>query len=173
MQSPVPAKTHSKRLRLHLKDLDDSVIPSVSICVCVCLCVCVCVCVCVLCHVQLFVTPQTVAHQPPLSMAFSSQEYWSGLLSPYPGCLPNPRIGPKSPASPALPVGSLLLSQQGSSSAYDANHYPKFKGFQKQNETKQSKNSWHLCYSVFCTLYYSWSSHELSKVGTRRMITPI
>ena len=38
-------------------------------------------CVCVLCHfgrVQLFMTPQTVAHQPPLSLGFSRQEYWSG-----------------------------------------------------------------------------------------------
>ena len=34
--------------------------------------------------VQLFVTPWTVAHQAPLSMEFSRQEYWSGLpfLSP-------------------------------------------------------------------------------------------
>ena len=30
--------------------------------------------------VQLFVTPQTVACQAPLSMGFSRQEYWSGLL---------------------------------------------------------------------------------------------
>ena len=109
----------------------------------------------VLCHVQLFVTPQTVAHQPPLSMGFSSQEYWSELPSPSPGYLPNPRNKPKSPASPALQMDSLPLSQQGSSLAYDANQYPKFKGFQKQNETKQSKNSWHLCYILFCTLYYS------------------
>ena len=29
--------------------------------------------------VQLFVTPQTVALQVPLSMGFSRQEYWSGL----------------------------------------------------------------------------------------------
>ena len=29
-------------------------------------------------HVQLFVTPWTVAHQPPLSVEFSRQEYWSG-----------------------------------------------------------------------------------------------
>ena len=28
--------------------------------------------------VRLFVTPWTVAHQAPLSMEFSSQEYWSG-----------------------------------------------------------------------------------------------
>ena len=30
-------------------------------------------------HVQLFVTPWTLARQAPLSMAFSRQEYWSGL----------------------------------------------------------------------------------------------
>ena len=29
-------------------------------------------------HVRLFVTPWTVAHQAPLSMGFSRQEYWSG-----------------------------------------------------------------------------------------------
>ena len=29
--------------------------------------------------VQFFVTPWTVAHQAPLSMKFSRQEYWSGL----------------------------------------------------------------------------------------------
>ena len=30
-------------------------------------------------HVQLFVTLWTIAHQAPLSMGFSKQEYWSGL----------------------------------------------------------------------------------------------
>ena len=30
-------------------------------------------------HVQLVVTPRTVAHQAPLSMWFSKKEYWSGL----------------------------------------------------------------------------------------------
>ena len=29
--------------------------------------------------IRLFVTPWTIAHQAPLSMAFSKQEYWSGL----------------------------------------------------------------------------------------------
>ena len=37
-----------------------------------------------------FVTPWTVAHQAPLSMGFSRQEYWSGLPFPPPGDLPNP-----------------------------------------------------------------------------------
>ena len=35
----------------------------------------------------LFVTPQTVAHQAPLSMGFSRQEYWNGLPFPSPVCL--------------------------------------------------------------------------------------
>ena len=43
-------------------------------------------------HVQLLVTPWTVALQVPLSMGFSRQEYWSGLLCPSPGDLPDPGI---------------------------------------------------------------------------------
>ena len=38
-----------------------------------------------------FVTLWTVAHQIPLSMGFSRQEYWSGLPFPSPGDLPNQR----------------------------------------------------------------------------------
>ena len=33
---------------------------------------------------RLFETPWTVAHQVPLSMGFSRQEYWSGLPFPSP-----------------------------------------------------------------------------------------
>ena len=46
-------------------------------------------------HVRLFVTPWTVAYQAPLSMGFSRQGYWSGVLFPSPGHLPNPGIEPK------------------------------------------------------------------------------
>ena len=42
--------------------------------------------------VKLVVTPWTVAHQTPLSMGFSRQEYWSGLPFHSPGNLPNPWI---------------------------------------------------------------------------------
>ena len=49
-------------------------------------------------HVWLFVTPCTIAHQLPLSMGFSRQEYWSGLPFPSPGNLPDPGIEPTSPA---------------------------------------------------------------------------
>ena len=43
-------------------------------------------------HVQLFTTPWTVAHQAPLSMGFSRQDYWSGLPFPALGDLPNSGI---------------------------------------------------------------------------------
>ena len=55
-------------------------------------------------HVQLFMTPWTATRQAPLSMGFSRQEYWSGLLFPSPGDLPNPGI---EPGFPALQVDSL------------------------------------------------------------------
>ena len=44
-----------------------------------------------------FVTPWTVAHQAPLSMGFSRQEYWNGLPFPFPGDLPDPGIESTSP----------------------------------------------------------------------------
>ena len=48
--------------------------------------------------VQFFVTPWTVAHQAPLSMGFSRQEYWSGVSCPPLGNLPDPGIELMSPA---------------------------------------------------------------------------
>ena len=59
--------------------------------------------------VQLFVTLWTIAHQAPLSMEFSRQEYWSGLPGPPPGDLPNPGIKPASLMSPAL-AGAFFTS---------------------------------------------------------------
>ena len=41
----------------------------------------------------------TIAHQVPLSMEFSRQEYWSGLPCPPPEDLPNPATEPASPVS--------------------------------------------------------------------------
>ena len=53
-------------------------------------------------RVRLFVTLWTVAHQAPLSMGFSRQEYWSGLPCTPPGDIPDPGIEPESLVSPAL-----------------------------------------------------------------------
>ena len=58
-------------------------------------------------HVLLFVTLWTVAHQAPLSMGFSRQEYWSGLPCPPLQDLPRPGI---KPLSPALEVGFFTIS---------------------------------------------------------------
>ena len=50
------------------------------------------------------------ACQAPLSMGFSRQEYWSGLPFPSPGNLPNPGMGP---GSPALQADSLPTKPPG------------------------------------------------------------
>ena len=61
------------------------------------------------------------AHQTPLSMEFSRQDYSSGLLLPPPGDLPDPGIKPRSPAlqtnslpsePPGKDRGQLLISQE-------------------------------------------------------------
>ena len=61
--------------------------------------------------VQLFVTSWTVAHQAPPSMEFSRQEYWSGLLFPSPGDLPDTGIEPRSPVLQADTLLELPLVQ--------------------------------------------------------------
>ena len=68
------------------------------------------VCACMLSHfshVQLFGTLCTVAHQAPLSMRSSRQEYCSGLPCCPPGYLPDPGVKPASLLSPPL-AGSLF-----------------------------------------------------------------
>ena len=55
-------------------------------------------------HVRLFATPWTIAHQAPLSMGFSRQEYWSGLPCPPPG------TDSESLLSPALAGGFFTPS---------------------------------------------------------------
>ena len=89
-------------------------------------------CVCMLSHsvshVQLFVTPWTVAHQAPLSMGFSKQECWSGLsFNTYFPFIPAfsksfiilaPSPLPSSPASELLQVSFWLLFTDSASSNY-------------------------------------------------------
>ena len=78
--------------------------------------------------VRLFVTPWTAAHQAPLSMEFSRQEYWSGLPFPSPEDLPNPGIEPRSPA---LLADSLLSEPPGKLRGY----------FKKQNSCFCRRNT--------------------------------
>ena len=62
---------------------------------------------CVLSHVQLFATPWTLTHQVPMSMGFSSQEYWSGLPVHPAGDLPDPGMELVSLTSLCFAGGSL------------------------------------------------------------------
>ena len=55
---------------------------------------------------------------------FSRQKYWSGLPCPLPGDLPDPRIAPMSPATPALQVDTLPLSHQGKPTGSPAASFP-------------------------------------------------
>ena len=64
--------------------------------------------------VQNSAIPWTIAHQAPQSMAFSREEYWSGLPFPHPGDFPNLEIEPWSPtlqadALPSEPPGKPII----------------------------------------------------------------
>ena len=73
-------------------------------------------CVCeTLSHVQLLVTPWTVACQASVPMEFSRQEYWSGLPFPLPGVLPDPRM---ETGSPTLQADSLPSEPPGNPISY-------------------------------------------------------
>ena len=63
--------------------------------------------------VWFFETTWAVAHQAPLSLRFSRQEYWSGLSCSPLKDLPNPGIKLMSLTSPALAGGSLPLIPPG------------------------------------------------------------
>ena len=65
------------------------------------MCVCVCVLVAQMC---LTLCESMDCSQAPLSMGFSTKDYWSGLPFPSPGGLPDPGI---EPWSHALQAGSL------------------------------------------------------------------
>ena len=63
-------------------------------------------------------TPWTVTCQAPLALKFSRQEYWSGLLFPLPGDLPNPGTKPAFLVSPAL-AGYFTTSATWEALNYD------------------------------------------------------
>ena len=89
--------------------------------------------------VRLLVTHWTVAHQAPLSLGFSRQEYQSGLPCPPLGDLPNTGIKPMSPVSPALQVDFLLLSHQGSPIG---KFIPTFQMKKLRSRETQVQNEW-------------------------------
>ena len=75
--------------------------------------------------------PWTIAHQAPLSLAFSRQEYWNGLLFPSSGDPPNPGVKLRS------------LTLQADSLPFEPTGKPIF--FQDQTEIRKTQS------------FYSWS----------------
>ena len=69
-------------------------------------------CVCVLSRALLFGSPRTIAHQAPLSMEFSRQEYWIGLPFPSPEDLPDPGTQ-STPLEPQLAGAFLITAPPG------------------------------------------------------------
>ena len=67
------------------------------------------VCVCMISCVRLVEIPWTIAHQAPLPMQFSRQEYWSGLPFIPPKDLPDPGA---EPMSPTLAGGFFTISSK-------------------------------------------------------------
>ena len=64
-------------------------------------------------HDRLSVTPGTAAHQAPLSMGFSREEYWSGVPFPPPGAFPTWELNLHLSTSSALAAGSLPQAPPG------------------------------------------------------------
>ena len=68
-------------------------------------------------HVRLFATPWTVARQPPLSMGFSQQGYWSGLHALLQGIFLTQELKPhllhllpcQAGSSPLVPPGKPFV----------------------------------------------------------------
>ena len=75
-------------------------------------------------------SPWTVAHQAPLSMGFSRQEYWSGLPFPSPGDLPHPGMELRStaPQANSLPT-ELWRKLRRQLNKIDNNDKVKLKGY--------------------------------------------
>ena len=109
-------------------------------------------------NVQFFVTPWTVAHQAPISMGFSRQEYWSGLPFPTAGDLLDPVIEHESLASPAMagrffttvPPGKIPSRLQVSN-------------LERETAFGPTKLTTHLGPGHRASLAASWSTEELAK----------
>ena len=68
-------------------------------------------------HAHLSATPWTVTRQAPLSVGFSRQEYWIGLLFVPPGDLPDPGI--KHWHGDPLPLSPTWEAQMNSCDVYN------------------------------------------------------
>ena len=91
-------------------------------------------------HVRFFTTLWSIAHQAPLSMGFSRQEYWSRLPFPFLGDLPNPGVEPKPLYLLHCQAGSLPLVPPGK----PCNSFPEL----------AAPPDLPFVYSLFCVLHF-------------------
>ena len=103
-------------------------------------------------HVQLSVTPWTVACQVPTSVGFPRQEHWNGLPFPSPGDLPDPGIKPIS-----LSLGDGFFTAETPGKPFHSYLYI------------YSQVSYLLSYSLFHTL--DWYFARLGRQATIIWIT--
>ena len=109
--------------------------------------------------VQHFGTLWTVAHQAPLSMGFSRQEYWSGLPRPPPGDFPDPGIDPSSLMSSAS-AGGLFTTSTAWETLLDENTL--------KRKCWQSRGSWRIngSASMLKEVRYSSKGNSMSNFMT-------
>ena len=125
------------------------------------------------------VTPWTVAHQAPLSMGFSKQEYWIGLPCPSSGDPPNPGMEPASHTPHAFAGGFLTTDfpggSDGKASAYNAGDHPVMQGtrvqslgqedpLEKEMATHCSIPAWRIPWTEEPGLQSTESSHRTERL---------
>ena len=99
------------------------------------------------------VTPWTTAHQAPLPLEFSMQEYWSGVLFHPPEDLPNTDIRPMSLVSPALAGGFFTTSASF-----------QFGSVQSHNHVQLFVTPWIAAHQASPSITNSWSSLRLTSI---------
>ena len=108
----------------------------------------------------LTVTPWAIAHQDPLSMGFSRQEYWSGWPFPTSADLLNPGIECVSLASPALAGGFFPTSLTWEAPISTRHCQKTNKKRQKKNPQKTSHSSFYVLLPVVrCLLWIKFTEN--------------
>ena len=110
-------------------------------------------------HLRLFVTLWTAAHQAPLSMGFSRQEYWNGLPCPPPGDLPDPGIEVESPMSPTLAGRFFTTSATWEAHLQLSNSYLIWVIRSKENEGRRAE------FETSDPAFQLWAFQESSTSG--------
>ena len=109
-------------------------------------------------------TPWTVAHQFPLSMGFSRQEYWSGLPCPPPGDLPDPGMKPVCLLSSVLAGRIFTIVPTGKPYTTMTKIAMRFSSVQLLSCVQLFATSWTVSYQASLSIANSWSLLKLMSI---------